>query len=112
MKKEKLTVGERINLGNLLPTKHDFITLKIIRDLQDQLSFTEDEIKKCNIRSEIDNGRPVTRWDDAKYSKEFQFGEVLNDIIVKQLKKLDEMKALPIDHMTLYEKFILDKTTK
>jgi len=116
--KVKLSVFERIVLGSLLPQEGNFITLKIIRKIQDDIGFTEEEHKLLQFKypgeKYIDkNGQekvvaPGTiHWDDTVGEKEFEFGEKAVDIIVDVLDKLDDQKKLRNIHYTLYEKFVL-----
>ncbi len=99
----QLNVSERINLLNILPQENDFVTLKIIRKLKDELSFSEEEIKLLNITS--NEGRIKWRVDKS-FEKEIEIGEKLTDIIVLELKKLNDSKKLHVTYMSLYEKFI------
>ena len=102
----QLDIRERLVLLSVLPREGNFVTLKIARDLQDKLSFTEEEHKLYKfVQSE---GR-VT-WDDsAQQPKEIAIGEKANDIIVEALKKLDESETLKQDHFSIYEKFVETK---
>ena len=99
----KLTVYERIVLGNILPQQGDFITLKLVRKLRESLSFSEEELKTYKFVQE--EGR--VSWDDkAEQSKLVEIGTQAKIIIQDALKKLDEDKKLQESHYTLYEKFI------
>jgi len=99
----KLQVVDRITLLNILPEKGDFLTLKIVRKLREELSFSEDEIKILSLKS--DGGR-VT-WDQTKDSmKDVTIGERATDLIVETLKKLNEKKELNQQLFGLYEVFV------
>ena len=99
----KLEVLERILLLNLLPKEGDFITLKVIRDLQNALSFSEKEIKDLVL--ETKEGR-VTWKPDKAVEKEIEIGEKATDVIVGALKKLNDDKKLTQEFFSIYEKFI------
>lgn len=97
----KLSVGERLVLLSVLPQEGDFTTLKIIRNLKDDLSFTEEEHKLYQFQFE---GEQVI-WENNG-DKEINFGEKATDIIVNAFKKLDQQKKLRMEHIELYEKFV------
>ena len=118
--KVKLSVAERLSIGIILPRESDFITLKQVRKIQDDIGFTEEEHKLLDFKYAgqkfIDgkgNEQVVApgnvHWEDAIEEKEFEFGEKAANIIAGALKKLDEAKKLGMQHMALYEKFVLDK---
>ena len=47
----ELTVGERLILLSVLPEEGDFTTLKVVKDMRMNLSFTEEEHKEYKFRS-------------------------------------------------------------
>ena len=104
----KLNVGDRITLLGVLPQEGNFITLKIIRDLQGKLSFQEAELKKYEIKQEQDGDKVRTTWNEKGITEEneIEIGEKATDIIVKALKKIDELEKLTPPQMSVYEKFI------
>jgi len=105
----KLTISERLILLGVLPKEGNFATLKIIRKLNEELSFNEDEFKKYDI---VQDGDQV-RWDadaDAKEQKDISIGEKATDIIVSSLRELDGKNKLNNKHITLYEKFVENKS--
>ena len=87
----ELKVFDRMILLNILPKEGDYTTLKIIRKLQEELSFSEEEHKGLQFRQE--NGR--TFWkQEADLPKEVTIGEKATDIIVETLKKLKDRKSV------------------
>jgi len=104
----KLTIIERIALLGLLPAENNFVTLKIIRKLKEDLSFSEDEIKQFEIKAENDRMFWNVKVENNLMpdGKEIAIGEKASDIIVEALKKLDESKKLAERHVSLYEKFV------
>jgi len=76
----KFNVAERIALLNVLPPIGSAATLRIIRELQGELSFTEDELKHFGIK-----------------------------IIIDTLKKLDLQGQLHVTMLPLYERFVEGK---
>lgn len=99
----ELQVGERLVLLSVLPQEGDFTTLKIIRELRESLSFTEEEHKTYNFKQE---GNLVIWNKEKDVSKEVKVGEKANDIIVEALKKLNDERKLRDEHFSLYEKFV------
>jgi hypothetical protein len=99
----KLNLLERILILGILPKETNFVTLRIIKDLEKSLSFTEEEIKEYNIRQEGQN----INWNiEGNVEKEIQIGEKATDIIVESLKKLNEQNKLTMQFFSTYDKFI------
>lgn len=101
-----LGVMERIVLLSILPKEGDYTTLKLMREMREDLSFTEEEHKQ--LAFEQAGGQ--VRWNAdnaAKLGKAFRFGEKQKEIIAAALKRLDEQKKLQDEHFTLYEKFVV-----
>lgn len=100
----KLNIKERIILLNIMPEENNFITLKIIRKLKENLSFSEKELKEFEIK--INTNNSVT-WNVKKeQDKEIDIGEKATDIIIEALMELDKNKKLTEQHISLYEKFV------
>lgn len=100
----KLTVLDRLSLLALLPHEGDFTTLRIVRELRERLSFTEDEHKALEFRT-IDSGE-VTWNGAATPEREFEFSPLELSIITEALKKANNAKKLSLDHLSVYEKFM------
>ena len=103
----ELTVKERLILMNLLPKEGNFLTLRLMRKLRETLSFDEEEHK---ILKFVQNGEQLS-WDfAADVVKDVEVGEVMLDVITNGLKDKDKEGKLTEDHITLYEKFVENKT--
>lgn len=103
----QLSTYERLILLNILPPEGDIITLRIIRKLKDELSFSEEEHKALQFQHKEDG---LVEWKtDADKPKEISIGEKANDIIVESLKHLNGLKKLTEEHIPIYEKFIEGK---
>ena len=98
----KLTVLERILLSNILPVQGNFKTLKMLRILKEDLSFSDEENKGLNFQQ--DGG--MLKWNETNKEYEIVIGETMNEIIVGALKELDSSNKLTDQHVSLYEKFI------
>lgn len=97
----ELNVKNRLILLRSLPQEGNITTLKIVRDLQNSLSFSEEEHKRLNFRSESG----VARWDND-FTKDINIGEKATDVIKESLQKLDREKKLHSDHLELWEMFM------
>jgi len=99
----ELNVFDRLILLNIMPKEGDFTTLKIVRKLREDLSFSEDEHKALEFKQ--DNGN--VQWkQDGDIPKEVPIGEKASDVIAEVLKKLDKEKKLQEGHYNLYERFV------
>lgn len=96
-----LSVLERVICLSLLPVEGSFATLRILMDLRLSLSFSEDEMKEWSINQD----GIKTIWQ-VNGEAEIPIGEKATDIIVDALKKRDHEGKLPIEAISLYEKFI------
>lgn len=103
----KLNVFERVSLLQILPKEGDFTTLKILRDLQGIVGFSEEDHKKFEIKR-VDN--QIT-WNPEEGTKEveIEFGEKAKEIVKEALLDLDKSKKLRPELFTLYEKFVQEK---
>ena len=105
---KKLNIIERISLLSILPSVGNFVTLKVVRQLREMLSFSEDEIKEYEIKEIKTNGGSVLSWnvDKANEEKEFEFGDIATEMIITSLSELNKNKKLEEKHYSIYEKFI------
>ena len=97
----KLNILNRLMLLSILPKEGNFVTLKITRDLQNELAFNEEEIKECTIE-QTDKG---CFWQ-KEIDKDVEFGEKATEIVKEKLLELDKNRKLSMDMLSLAEKFI------
>ena len=102
----RLTVGERLAVQGLLPKESNFITLRVLNRLREELSFDEDEIKALSL---TESGGQVS-WNPEVDGKgiEVEIGDLATQIIHDALVALDKESKLTAQHVTLYEKFVVD----
>ena len=100
----ELSVLERLVLLNVLPAEGNFTTLKIVRQLREALSFSEDE--HATLQFKQDDKRLA--WQDEGQPADIEIGSKAQALIVETLEKLDKDGKLTEQHMSLYEKFIGD----
>jgi len=110
MFKVKLDVKARLCLVALLENEESsFARLKLIRDFRSGLSLSENEQKLIGFKEEITpDGRAFSGWayPEKDPLKEFEIGEILQEIISKNLKELDSNGKLKNEHYSLYEAFL------
>ena len=99
----KLNVIERLMLLNILPAEGSVTTMKLMRVLREDLSFDEKE----NQALEFDQKDEQLFWkQDADVIKDIKIGEIMTELIKKELKKLNDEEKLTEQHIDLYEKFV------
>lgn len=106
-----LNVPERLNLLSILPQEGNLTTLRIIRDLREKLSLSEEEHREFGIVTEQHESSMTFKWtngDAALTPREFQFQPKALSIIEEALKNLDSQKRLRTEHISLYETFVED----
>jgi len=98
-----LSVRQRIVLLQLIPPQSgNLTTLRIVRKLREDLSFTEEEHKKFDMRPEDDG----VAWDaELAEPKEVEIGEVAHGIIVDNLKMMNQREVLPEDCLDIIHLF-------
>jgi len=102
----EFTIKERLIMLFTLPDEGDITSLRILRKLREDFSFSEEEHKEFNLKMVA--GESPT-WDYDNFTKkEITVGEKATDIIVDTLKKLDREKKLKSDHISIWEMFIKD----
>jgi len=97
-----LNTFDRLILLNIMPKEGDITTLKIIRKLKDDLSFSEEEHTALQFKNE--DGQIMWK-EDADIQKEIEIGEKATDIIAEALKALNKAKKLTEAHISIYERF-------
>jgi hypothetical protein len=98
----KFEVSERIRLLAILPEKGNLLTLKIVRELREELSFSEDEHKAMKITVQGDR----IKWDDKAKAKNVKVGDQGKELIEKVLRELNEKDELTLPDLDLWAKFI------
>ena len=98
----ELTVIERLLLLKLLPEQGNLTTLRIVRDMQGALSFSEDEHKALQFTND---GRELKWKAEAGVVKDVEFGPKAKEIVNAGLRKLNNGNQLTMDHLSLCDKF-------
>jgi len=100
-------VMERILLVNgLLPAQGSFANLMLLNKAREELSFDEKENEALAFHQEGE----MVRWNEVPGipDKEVEIGKVVSAIIKKALVELDKEEKLSNDHVSLYQRFVLD----
>jgi len=84
-----------------MPRQGDLTTLRIVRELENELSFSEEEHAVLQFEQE---GASVKWQTSGAVDKPFEFGPKATDIVLKAIADLDEKKALTMDWLTLCDK--------
>ena len=100
----KLNVLERLLLGGVIPAEGNLVTLKLIRQLREDLSFTAEEHKHFGF---VEEGEKI-KWNPeyASEEKEIEINDVMLGVIKNQLKQMDKAEKLTENHLSLWEKFM------
>jgi len=96
----KLSITERVALLDTLPRQGDVTTLRILRDLEMALSFSEEEYAELGITQE---GSRIS-WEE-NVDKDVAVGPKAHTLIAENLEQLNAAKNLPVACLSLYEKF-------
>ncbi len=98
-----LNVKQRLLLLNILPDEANYITLKIIREQQDRLSFSDEELQRLKVRR-VEDGYT---WDESLDEPVgIEVNESARGIIKLALRQLDQQGQLKVEFLPLYEHFI------
>jgi len=102
----KLTIHERLVLLSLLPKEGTILTIKRLRVLREELSFTDEEEKNFGFVTNADTG--FLTWSPESSDMEFDItiGETLTDLIKAKLRSMDAEGKVADEHISLYDKFI------
>jgi hypothetical protein len=103
----ELAVAERLVLLNVLPREGDLTTLRLVRDLLGELSFSEAEHVAFQIT--VEDGRAT--WNQAaEQKKDVEIGATAQKIIIKAFRDLEGARRLRLDFLPLYERFVENGT--
>lgn len=98
-----LNVKQRLLLLNILPDEANYITLKIIREQQGRLSFSDEELQRLKVKRQGD----MYTWDESLDEPvEIEINESARGIIKLAFRQLDQQGQLKVEFLSLYEHFI------
>lgn len=99
-----LSVSERLVLLNVLPTEGDILTLKLTRDMVNNVGFSEEDLSALNF-VENEELQQVT-WDEGFPVKTVGFGPKGLEVIIKAFEKLSRDGKMTMEHLPVAERFI------
>ena len=100
--KANLTIADRFAILSILPAEGSFATLKLVRELREELSLTQTEIKDQKVEQVDDQ---IT-WANGAKTKEIEFGDFNAEMIKNALKTLNDNAKLEERHYSIYEQFV------
>jgi hypothetical protein len=102
----KLAIPERLILLDITEgLEGDVVLLRVARDLRKKLGFSAEELSKFEIQS---SGDGFVRWNrEAAEDAEIELGEADLGMIRERFRKLNEAKKLKMEHLDLYERFVV-----
>lgn len=104
--KVKLTVKQRINLQSILPEQGDFLTIKMIRVLREELSFSQ---KEHDLLQFVNHPNGSVEWSPKiakKVIKTVEIPETIVSTIKEILEKANVAKQITEAHLDFYEMFM------
>ena len=94
----KLTIKERLTIGNIYPKESNIINQTIIKGASEKVNITQDEIKEINLRTE----GGMFLWDkDKGKDKEVKFSALELQLLKDQVDKLDKGNKITMDILDL-----------
>jgi len=103
--KVELTVKQRINLQSILPAQGDFLTMKMLRVLREDLSFSQKEHELLKFK-QYPNGS--VEWDSKAESekKKIEIPETIVNSVKEILERANAAKKITEAHLDFYEMFM------
>jgi len=100
----KLTVLERLLVLRLLPRQGNLTTLRIVRELERELSFSEEEHAALQF---VNNENGAVTWKaSGDKEKDVELGEVAHRLVLEGLAAAEASgEQFPIGVMSICEKF-------
>ena len=98
-----LTIKERLLLLNALPREGDITTIRILRQLRESLSFSEEDHTRLGIK--LTSEGHINWSKDVPQDTEVEIGHKAATEIEKVLRELSVQKKLAEEHLTLWDKF-------
>jgi len=104
----ELSVFERLILLNILPREGDYRTLRQLRELREELAFSDDEQAALQFRQDEQEPGTMHWLTEADRPKDVPLGDSVMELIGTTLRDLDRRHKLRDEQMGLYERFVLE----
>ena len=100
----KLNVHERLVLLSILPKEGNISAIRVLHELKQELSFSEDEHLRLEFQNRQDG---TTAWrKEADKPKDIHVGLKAEELIKDTLTGLDSSKKLSESHLVLWDIFM------
>lgn len=100
----ELTVLNRLTLLQLLPPHGDLTMMRLVRDLQDVLGFSEEEHDVLKFVDNLETQR--TTWEQVDLRKDVHVSKRMHVFFVDKLRELEKDGELTLAQLDLWD--ILD----
>jgi len=101
-----LSVADRLVLLGVLPKENtNAITLRLVRDIQGEVGFSDADVKALKFTDRPGGGIDWNLKAAAAAEKEIHFGEAALGMIRDTFRKMNEENKLSLMHLPLFEKF-------
>ena len=77
------------------------ITVKLTRDLKSKLELSESEMKRADVKMVNEQ----LTWKPVSGDKQIKLSEAETELIVRQLKELDDKEELTEHYIGVWDKF-------
>ena len=104
----RLSLGERLSLGSVLPKEGDIITVRVLLKLREEVFLTSEEIEKYEVKASPE-GSVIWNSEGAKFNRQYVWDSVKVGIVKKALEDLNAQHKLRLDLLPLYEYFVEGK---
>jgi hypothetical protein len=104
-----LTLQDRIVMPTVLPERGSFEDMIIREDIREKVQLSQKETSKYKIIQDKETG--YLSWVESDDSFDYEFTELEENLIIKNLKEMSDNKKLTSSHLGLYKKFV-SKTEK
>ena len=98
-----LNAVERLAVLSILPRQGDVLSLKVIRDLQEDLGLTETEIKEIGAKNNPDGGISFNPAKAMEKTKTLPIGDQARAVILEAADELSKQKKFPMELLALFE---------
>ncbi len=100
----ELSVLERVLLLGVLPKEGDITTLRIVQQLREELSFSEEEHQVLGfVANEATN---QLTWNPLPLTQHVTLGPKAQALITEALERLNREKKLTAEFIGLYDRFV------
>jgi len=108
----KLSVKDRLVIGNLYPAQGNILQQTLVRDIAKKVEVTQDEMKQINL-APIEGSQGM-KWDPEEASKlgekEVVFTEAELNLLKEQVSRVDRENKITLGLLDLCLKIREEKT--